>query len=412
MIKIKNVKTLSGKVEDHIIQSDHDVVLDVQGKLTLLPALIDAHVHFRTPGAEHKEDWQSGAQAALAGGVTTVFDMPNNIPACISQSTLDEKKKTIDHQLAQVKIPLRYYLYLGADQSHLEEIGKLRSKIIGVKVYMGASTGGLVMTDPAALDRTFQMAAQADLIVAVHAEDEKILQERAQLFKGITDPSIHSQIRDRAAAIKAVNQAIDLAEKYSAQLFVLHVSTAEEIDLIRKAKQNGILVYAEATPHHLFLNENDYRKWGSLVQMNPPLRTREDQEALWEAIRDGTIDSIGSDHAPHTLEEKKFPYGSCPAGVPGIETLLPLLLDAYHQKMITLEKIVALTRTNIESIFRLEHNDDVVLVDLEKIQEVRNEALKTKCGWSPFAGRKLRGWPVYTVLKGQVFHNTEEGYTI
>lgn len=404
MLKIKNVKSLEGTISDFAIESPEDKILDAEGKLTMLPALIDPHVHFRIPGAGHKEDWTTGAQAAIAGGVTTVFDMPNNTPSCSNKIRLEEKKQLIDKQLAEVKIPLRYHLYLGADQNSLDDIGKCSKEIIGVKIYMGSSTGDLLMTDPKALDRVFQLAAQENLIVSVHAEDEKIIEANKQRYAGETDPAVHSEIRDRKAAYKAVEQAIFLAQKYNGRLAILHVSTKEELKLIKQAKQQEILVYCEVTPHHLLLSENDYKTWGTKVQMNPPLRTLEDRAALWEGIHDGTVDMIGSDHAPHTLAEKGKPYGSAPSGIPGVETTLPLLLNAHHEKRLTLEKIVELTSLNIANIFELKPNDDLVLVDLALTKTVADAKLKTKCGWSPFSGRKLTGWPIYTILKGHIYH--------
>ena len=173
--------------------------------------------------------------------------------------------------------------------------------------------------------------------------------------------------------------------------------------MVRQAKKDGIKVSLETTPHHLFLTEEDYKTLGTKAQMNPPLRTKADQKALWQGIADGTIDTIGTDHAPHTLEEKTKPYGEAPSGVPGIETHLPLLLNAHSKGKITLEKIVAVTHDNVEKLFGLPANDDIVLVDLNKKKEVRNVDLKTKCGWSPFAGRALQGWPIYTVLRGRVY---------
>lgn len=403
MITLKNVKTLDGQIYTHQVDSSVDQVIDGKGTLTLMPALIDPHVHFRTPGAEQKENWESGAQAAIAGGVATVFDMPNNNPPCNTREAMLAKMQQIDEQLSKIGIPLRYKLYFGVDENHVEEISFVKDLLVGIKIYMGASTGNLVMKNEKAIERAFQLAAQEDLIISVHAEDEKILQKQQALYANQSDPAVHSKIRDRSAAIKATEQAIALTEKYGGQLFVLHVSTKEELDLIRQAKRNELLVYAEVTPHHLFLTEKDYAQWGTLVQMNPPLRTQADQEALWEAIHDGTVDTIGSDHAPHLLQEKKLPYGQAPSGVPGIETTLPLLLNAYHEGKISLEKIIALTRFNIQDIFRLEPNSDVILVDMEKSQTVQNNLLKTKCGWSPFEGRTLKGWPVYTILQGKVF---------
>lgn len=404
MLTIKNVKLLDGTVGEHTIDSDKPFLIDAEGRLTLLPALIDPHVHFRTPGQEYKENWESGAQAAVRGGITCVFDMPNNNPPCTSKKNLEEKLQLIDKQLKNVEIPLRYHLYLGADANQLEDLGFVKDKIIGLKIYMGSTTGGLTMDEASALNRAFQLAAQHDVIVAVHAEDEEIMQANSKKYQGSKEPSTHSKIRSRDAAIKATQQAIDLAEKYSSQLLICHVSTAEEIDLIRQAKKRQLLVYCEVSTHHLFLNENDYDHLLTLALVNPPLRTLQDQEALWQGIHDGTVDFIGTDHAPHTLEEKTKPYGQAPSGIPGIETLLPLLLNAYNEKKLSLEKIVRLTHINIEQTFGLDRNQDFVLVDLEMSKEVKVSELKSKCGWSPYVGMTLKGWPIYTILKGKVYH--------
>ena len=403
MIVVKNTKIVGGEIKDVVIDSADEVVIDADGRLMLIPALIDCHVHFRTPGHEYKEDWSTGAQAAIAGGVTTVFDMPNTDPPVVDKESLEGKMQLIERQLAEADIPLRYHLYLGADKKHLDEIGQVKDQVIALKAYMGSSTGGLLMDDDEGLDRLFQIAAQRDMIVAVHAEDEDILRANKEQYAGETDPAVHSRIRDRTAAIKAVTQAIELAEKYNTQLSVLHVSTKEEIELIRDAKQNHILVYAEVCPHHLVFTEEDYKRLGTKIQMNPPVRTKQDQDALWEAIQDGTVDTVGSDHAPHTLEEKMLPYGQAPSGVPGVEMILPILLNAYNQGKIALDRIIDLTRINPQEIYQLKPNKDVVLVDLDLEKEVREEELKSKCGWSPYAGMVLKGWPKYTILKGRVY---------
>lgn len=404
MLMIKNVKLLDGTIGEVTIDSDEPFLIDAEGRLTLLPGLIDPHVHFRTPGAEYKENWESAAQAAVRGGITCVFDMPNNNPPCTNKENLEAKLQIIDKQLKNVGIPLRHHLYFGADANQLDELGVVKDQVIGLKIYMGSSTGGLTMDEASALDRAFQLAAQHDVIVAVHAEDEEIMRANAEKYKGSKDPATHSKIRGREAAIKATQQAIDLAEKHNAQLLICHTSTAEEIELIRQAKKRQLLVYCEVSTHHLFLNETDYEHLRTLALVNPPLRTAQDQEALWQGIHDGTVDFIGTDHAPHTLEEKTKPYGQAPSGMPGIQTLLPLLLNAYNEKKLSLEKIVRLTHINIEQIFGLDRHQDFVLVDLEMSKEVKVSELKSKCGWSPYAGMTLKGWPVYTILKGKVFH--------
>lgn len=373
--------------------------------LITIPALIDPHVHFRTPGQEYKEDWESGAKSAKAGGVTTVFDMPNNNPATIDAVSLRAKKELIEKQLKNINSSLHYYLYFGATNDNLEEIEKVKNEVIGIKLFMGASTGNLLVTKPEILEKWFAKATELNLILAVHAEDELEIQKEKKL---IPNPTVrdHSQIRSRSAAIKAVTQAIALAQKYNTKLYICHISTKEEIELVRQAKIAGVQIFAEVTPHHLFLNENDYEKLGNLGQMNPPLRTIEDNLALWKAIEDGVIDTIGSDHAPHTLEEKSHSYPDSPSGVPGIETTLPLLLNAYHQGKITLEKIVALTSQNIQKIFNLPTNNEWVIIDQAKEQIVKNENLYTKCQWSPYAGQKLHGWPVDIIYKKPMKHLT------
>ncbi|PIS02197.1 MAG: dihydroorotase [Chlamydiae bacterium CG10_big_fil_rev_8_21_14_0_10_42_34] len=398
MIKIKNVTTHLGQKINHQIDGE-DRVIEAEG-LVMLPALIDPHVHFRVPGAEYKEDWESGALAAICGGVTTVFDMPNNTPSCISKKRLAEKKAIIEKQL---KIPLRYGLYLGADQNHLDEIAKTKDQIVGLKIYMGSSTGDLLMNDPKALEKAFRLAAENSVLVAVHAEDEDLIKKRSAECKAAlqTDPKSHSMIRSPEVAQKALAVALELAEKYKTRLYVAHVSTKEELDLIRKAKMKGVQVFAEATPHHLFLTTALYEKLGTRALVNPPLRDHVD--ALWQAIKDQTIDTIGTDHAPHLLEEKMRPMGSAPSGFASIELYLALLLNAHHEKKISLEQIVSLTSTQPREIFHWPVNSDVVLVDLNHEQVVKDSHLKTKAKWSPYAGMKLKGWPRYTILKGKVY---------
>lgn len=381
--------------------------IDTAG-LTILPALVDPHVHFRTPGAEHKENWLTGAQAAFQGGVTTVIDMPNNTPSCTTLEELQNKKRRIQEQLREAGIPLRYFLYIGADRNHLKEIPKAKNHAIGIKIFMGSSTGDLLIDDEPTLDEIFRMAADLDMLVSVHAEDEQVIRANKKLFTESlagtrSDPAIHSTIRSPQAACKAIECALSLTAKHGTRLCLLHLSTQEELALLKSAKSAGMTVYGEAAPHHLFLSNHDYQVWGTRVQVNPPLREIEDQKALWSAINDGTIDFIGTDHAPHTLSEKAQPYGLAPSGIPSIELLLPLLLNAVSQGKMSLSTLIKITRTNIERIFRLPPNDDVVLVDLNRMQVVQDTTLKTKCGWSPYCGRILKGWPSKVIIHGKVF---------
>lgn len=400
MIKIQGAKNLHGETIDIEIQGpDQTIHAD---HLTIFPGLIDPHVHFRTPGLEHKEDWRTAAKAAICGGYTTVFDMPNTLPPTISADLLKQKKDIINQQLQEAKIPLRYHLYIGADKNHLAEIEKVKNDVVGIKVFMGCSTGNLVIDDDESLAAVFEIAAKHNMLVAVHAEDESRLKQRKANIKS-TNYADHSTIRDPEAAAIAVDKAIKLAKIYETKLYVLHASTIDELNLIRQAKQEGLKVYAETTPHHLFLDESFYEQLQGKAVVNPPLRNKAHRSAVFDAILDGTIDTIGSDHAPHSKHEKSLAYGQCPSGMPGIETTLPLLLEAYHSGLISLHKIVELTAHNPQMIFNLTSSQDYVLVDINKQQKIDESRLKTKCGWSAFAGRLLRGWPKYTIINGQCF---------
>lgn len=402
MIQINNIQTVEGIRQNLTIKSQQEISINAKN-LLLMPGLIDPHVHFRTPGLEYKEDWRTAAQASIKGGYTTVFDMPNTIPPTVTQLELQKKISLIDNQLKDIKIPLRYHLFFGADKHHLDEIKKVKQQVIGIKVFMGCSTGGLVIDDDESLHAIFKLAAEEKLLVAVHAEDEHRLKKNNAKIVLPQPYAIHSQIRDEKAASIAVKKAIDLVGLYGTRLYILHTSTCQEIDLIAQAKADGLPVFAETTPHHLFLNIKDYDRLQGKGVMNPPLRSSKHQKALFRAIREGVIDCIGSDHAPHMPGEKARPYGECPLGVPGIETTLPLLLEAYHEGLLSLEKIVDLTSRRAQEIFKLKPYADYVLVDLEMSRTIREKDLKTKCQWSPFSGFVLRGWPVYTVLNNHLY---------
>ncbi len=400
MITLKDVMLPDGRIVDHQVSSDDCIEINANN-LLLLPAVIDPHVHFRTPGLEYKEDWMSGARAAIRGGCTTVFDMPNTLPPTITKTLLMEKKSIIDQQLQSANIPLRYELFIGADKQHLGELAKVKHDAIGIKVFMGCSTGNLVIDDDESLASVFEMAAKENMIVAVHAEDEYILHENKKKFKYLTDYSAHSIIRSVEAAIVAVDKGIQLSQRFGTKLYILHVSTKDEIALIRSAKQKGLPVFAETTAHHLFYSNEQYQSLRGKAIVNPPLRSSENCLALFEAIHDNVIDILGSDHAPHTLAEKEQPYGSCPSGMPGIEFVLPLLLDAYYQQRLSLNEVIRLTSRNARRIFGLLPNDDVVLVDMNRTETISGTV--SKCGWTPYAGLSLRGWPVLTILKGKCY---------
>ena len=402
MIKIENAQDIDANIKTIEIESNEDKQIDATG-LIAIPGLIDPHVHFRTPGQEYKEDWRTASAAAIAGGYTTVIDMPNNIPACVTKERLDDKFDIIDAQLKEAAKPLRYHLYIGADRNNFDQIHRVRDDVVGIKVFMGSSTGDLLMDDASSLHAIFALARAHDLPVAVHAEDECMLQERAPLFKDSSDFADHSRHRTPEIAAKAASDAIFLAKMYGVRLYILHVSTINELEVIEQAKNDGVDVFAESCPHHLFLNTEAYAKLAGKAQMNPPLHDPEHQEALLAAVKSGLIDTLGSDHAPHTLDEKSKPFGQCPSGVPGIETNLPLLLDAVSRGDLTLKNVLSLSYYGPKRLFNLSENKDIVLIDMSKTQSISEAGYLTKCQWSPFSDSALQGWPVLTIASGQCF---------
>lgn len=406
MTRLTQVNTLQDGCIDIDIPDGESTVINA-AHLTRLPALIDAHVHFRVPGQDYKEDWTHAVRAAFHGGYSCVFDMPNNIPACVSKARLQDKIALIETQLAAADLPLKYELYLGADKNHFDAIDACRDLVCGLKVFMGSSTGDLLMDDESSLHAAFALGAAHDLVVAVHAEDEEMIQARMQSHSDCRDFCCHSIIRSPEVAAAAVKQALSLAKLYGTKLHILHVSTSNELALIREAKAQGIRVSAETTPHHLFLNTDAYASLGAKAQVNPPLREAQHQLALFNAIKDGTIDTLGSDHAPHTLDEKALPYGQAPSGLPGIETNLPLLLNAVAAGQISLSDVVRLTHTRAQEIFDFQAPNHWVLVDLNKQQTVSDAGLKTKCAWSPFADWLLSGWPQFLVTPDRLYDLTQ-----
>lgn len=375
---------------------DYPEDLTIDGTdLLALPGLIDPHVHFRVPGLEDKEDWQHASVAALKGGVTTVFDMPNTKPATTTQERLQNKFVIIDGQLAEVDLPLRYKLFFGADKNQFHEIVKVKADIAGIKVFMGASTGDLLMDDESSLHAVYALAKAHGLLIALHAEDELIIRNNAAKYADQTDFKYHSIIREPQAAVKAVQLVIELAELYQVPSYILHVSTQGELDLVKAAKARGVMVYIETCPHYLFLDDSQYSNLNGRGKMNPPLRSKIDQDVLWQALNEGVIDTIGSDHAPHQLNEKEQPLCKCPSGVPGIETTLPLLITAWRENKLSLAKLVALTHDNPQQIFNLPVNDDLVLVDIVNYRELSDAQMASKCHWTPFVGMNLTGFPRY-----------------
>ena len=386
-----------------------DEVVDAAG-LFLLPGVVDDHVHFREPGLTHKEDLATASRACAKGGVTTFLEMPNTVPAATSQARLDEKLA-----LAAQKSLVNYGFYIGATTDNLAELRQAH-RTPGIKIFMGSSTGDLLVDAQDVLERIF---AETTLPIAAHCEDETTVRAnmaRIQLPSpsrggagggGVAD---HSRIRDHQAALIATRRAIDLAHRHRHRFHVLHVSTGAETELL--ADHRG-LITGEACPHHLLFSVDDYTRLGTLVQMNPSLKTRADSEQLWRALADGRLQVIATDHAPHTLEEKQRPYPASPSGLPAVENSLALMLNEVHRGRCTLEQVVqwmcdAPARVwDIVGKGRIEvgYDADLVLVDLERTHEVRNEEQITKCGWSPWHGEQLTGWPIRTWVLGHEVYN-------
>ncbi len=376
-----------------------DEVVDAAG-LHLIPGVIDDHVHLREPGATHKEDLHTGSRACARGGITTFLDMPNTAPPTTTQARLEEKLA-----LAAEKSLVNYGFYFGATPDNLADLQQA-SRTPGIKIFIGSSTGTLLVDDPKAMERIF---AETHLPIGAHCEDEATVQANARALGGGREVADHSRIRDHAAAVTATRRAMDLAFRYGHRLHVFHVSTAAEAELLRDHRG---LVTGEVCPHHLLLNIDDYARLGTLVQMNPSLKTAEDNVRLWRALADGALQVVATDHAPHTLEEKRRPYPEAPSGLPSVENALALMLDAVHRGQCTLEQVVhwmceAPARVwDIVGKGRIEvgYDADLVLVDLERRETVRNADQVTRCGWSPWDGVSLTGWPVRTWVLGRLVH--------
>ncbi|MBV6623724.1 MAG: dihydroorotase [Rivularia sp. (in: Bacteria)] len=392
------------KVSPSDIDETSTRVIDADG-LTLLPGVIDPQVHFREPGLEHKEDLFTASCACAKGGVTSFLEMPNTRPLTITQEALNDKLER-----ASNKCLVNYGFFIGATADNLSQLLHARPTC-GIKIFMGSMHGPLLVDPQETLEAIF---ASGEILIAVHAEDQSRLRQRREEFANIHDVAIHSQIQDNQAALIATQRALKLSKKYRRRLHILHMSTAEEANLLREDKPSWVT--AEVTPQHLLLNKTAYEEIGTLAQMNPPLRTSHDNEVLWQALLDGVIDFIATDHAPHTLEEKAQVYPKSPSGMPGVETSLALMLTAAQEGRCSLAQVVNWMSTAVASAYCIPnkgliapgYDADLVLVDLNSRKKVRREELVTKCGWSPFEGWNLTGWPVTTIVGGEIVYDRGE----
>ncbi|MDG1874854.1 MAG: dihydroorotase [Mariniblastus sp.] len=380
---------------DASITSVVDEIVDCTG-LHLLPGVIDDQVHFREPGLTHKEDLDHASRACAKGGVTSFLEMPNTIPNTITQSILEEKLATASRSSL-----VNYGFYIGATEDNVDVL-KHATRTPGIKIFIGSSTGNLLVDEQAALEKIF---AESTLTICAHCEDESTVRANAAKYADSTDVASHSLVRNHEAALIATKRAIDLADRHNHRFHVLHVSTAQEAELLASASD---LITSEVCPHHLFFNVGDYERLGSLVKMNPSIKDQADNVALWDALVAGAIDIVATDHAPHTLDEKQQPYPNCPSGLPAVENSLALMLNQIASGKCTIEEVVKWMCSGPARIWDIKNKGqikvgfdaDLTLVDLKLEQTVLNENQETKCGWTPWHGQSLTGWPVATWVMG------------
>jgi dihydroorotase len=367
--------------------------------LHILPGVIDTQVHFREPGHVHKEDLETGSRAAVLGGVTAVFEMPNTDPTTTDAVAFADKLSR-----AKGRMHCDFAFWVGGTRENVNDIPELERLpgAAGIKVFMGSSTGTLLVADDegvlAILNKTRRRAA-------FHSEDEARLNERKPL-RVPGDPSSHPVWRDEIAALRSTERLVRLAREARAQVHVLHISTAEEMEFLANAKD---VASCEATPNHLSLSAEDFPRMGTRLQMNPPVRKPAHRDAIWRALRQGVVDVIGSDHAPHTLEEKAKPYPESPSGMPGVQTLVPVMLDHVNAGRLTLPRFVDLTSAGPARLFGIVgkgriaagYDADFTVVDMRRVETIRDSAMASRCGWTPFDGKTVTGWPVGTFVRGR-----------
>ena len=385
-----------------------DNVIDCQG-LHVMPGVIDSQVHFREPGLENKENLESGMLAAAARGVTAVFEMPNTDPLTITPDTIEDKLKRAS------RVPWTdYAFYLGGTGRTGPNLDKWENApgICGIKIFMGASTGELMTASDEEVESVLSNGRR---VVAVHAEDQYIMQENMKtILKEQKDVALHNVWRSPESCFSATRRVVNIAKKYNRRVHVLHITTSEEMDFLRKNKD---VASVELLANHLTLYAPDcYEKLGTLAQQNPPIIEKHHQDALWKALNDGTVDILASDHAPHTLEEKSQEYPKSPSGTPGVQTLVPIMLNHVNNGKLTLERLVELWSYGPERIHKLvnkgriakDYDADFTIVDMRKKNTIKNSQQKSKTGWTPYDGMNVTGWPIMTIIRGNIVMRDDE----
>ena len=370
--------------------------------LVILPGVIDTQVHFRDPGLTHKEDIESGSKSAVLGGITAFCEMPNTKPLTVSEFELRKKIEKSE------KVSwCDYSFFVGATSKNISNLNVYEklTGCAGVKIFMGSSTGDLLVHDYKMLLKIMENGSRR---VAVHAEDEERLKDRFKFYNKYNDARYHPTWRDPKSALLATKKIMDIANKANRPLHILHISSAREMKLLQKKSR---LISVEVTPQHLTLNSPEcYNKLGTYAQMNPPIRSKYHQDELWKGIENGTVDVIGSDHAPHTIEEKQIEYPNSPSGMPGTQTMLPLMLNEVSKNKIKLSKLVSLLCTRPAEIYKMKNRGKIeegylaslTVIDLNLVKSLKKSDIKSRCAWSPFTNKLLKGWPVMTIINGDI----------
>ena len=388
------------------LNDNAETILNLKN-LDLIPGVIDTQVHFREPGATHKEDLKSGTKAAILGGVTGIFEMPNTDPSTTNlEALLDKFRRAKDRSYCD------YAFYVGGTEDNSKDLPNLEKVdgCCGVKVFMGLSTGSLLVSGD---DDLSKIMAEINSRASFHSEDQGHLEERKK-FQVQGDTSSHELWRNDEQCFIATKRIVQIARKYNKNIHILHVSTGQEVEFLANNKD---IASVEITPQHLTLSAPDcYNELGNYAQMNPPIRDKSHQEKLWNAIGNGVADIIGSDHAPHSREEKDQVYPNSPSGMPGVQTLVPIMLNHVNNKKLSLNRFVQLTSANPSKLFKIKNkgfidigNDaDFTVIDMQKERVIENSWIASKCGWTPYDGLKVKGWPVITVIRGNIVMKEDE----
>ena len=371
--------------------------------LFIFPGLIDTQCHFREPGGEHKETIQTGTMAAALGGIVGIFEMPNTNPLTTTPEALDHK---ISRGIDTAYTDFAYYFGGTYQNSHNLSKWENLDAVCGIKIFMGASTGNLLSATDEEVEA---VVSNGQRVIAVHAEDEFLMNENKKtILKDSNDVGMHCKWRDVNSSLNATKRVVGLAKKHNRHIHVLHITTSDEMDFLRKNKDTATV---EVLPNHLTLNAPDcYEQLGTLAQQNPPIREKHHQDALWKAIEDGTVDIVASDHAPHTLDEKSGTYPNTPSGTPGVQTLLPIMLDHASNGKLSYERLVDLMAYGPIRVHKIKnkcsitkkYDADFTIVDPKKTHVITNEEQASKSAWTPYDGKKITGMPVMTIIRGNI----------